>query len=291
MVKSMTGFGLATKDYHHLSIHIEIRSVNHRFSDQIIRMPKQFLFLEDQLKKIISNDIHRGRVEVFVTLEEKAETGKKMIVNWELLDQYHELLHNLKERYSIKEPISLKDLLANEDCFEVVDKDLDIDEISKELLSVLREAVIKLDNMRQTEGMELKKDLLHNLNQLERIVGDLQTTAPKVIEQYREKLKQRVEQLLTEPMDETRLIAEVAIFADKADINEELVRLLSHIQQFYRILEETSPIGRKLDFLLQEMNREINTVGSKANSALIGTMVVDAKSCLEKMKEQIQNIE
>lgn len=287
----MTGFGRATKQYHHTTLHIEIKSVNHRFSDQIIRMPKQFLYLEDQIKKIISNYIHRGRVEVFVTLEDEEKKGQEISVNWPLLDQYYQLFHQLKDKYSIKEPISLRDLLNQEECFQIVERELDMEKLGEVLLATVEEAVIQLNNMRAVEGLELYKDLENNLKHIEAWVKQLQSLAPEVITQYREKLKTRIESYLPEPIDEARLITEVAIFADKADINEELVRLHSHIRQFYQIMEEKNPIGRKLDFLLQEMNREVNTIGSKANSADIGTIVVEMKSSLEKMKEQIQNIE
>lgn len=287
----MTGFGRATKQYHHSTLHIEMKSVNHRFSDQIIRMPKQFLYLEEQIKKIISNYIHRGRVEVFVSLEDEEKRGQEMIVDWPLLDQYYQLLHQLKDKYSIEEPISLRDLLNQEECFQIVERELDMEELSEVLLTTVEEAVVQLNNMRTIEGLELSKDLENNLKQTETWVEQLQSLAPEVITQYREKLKARLESYLPEPIEEARLITEVAIFADKADINEELVRLHSHIRQFYQIMEEESPIGRKLDFLLQEMNREINTIGSKANSSAIGAIVVEVKSCLEKMKEQIQNIE
>lgn len=291
MIKSMTGFGRATKQYHHSTLHIEMKSVNHRFSDQIIRMPKQFLYLEEQIKKIISNYIHRGRVEVFVSLEDEEKRGQAMIVDWPLLDQYYQLLHQLKDKYSIEEPISLRDLLNQEECFQIVERELDMEELSEVLLTTVEEAVVQLNNMRTIEGLELSKDLENNLKQTETWVEQLQSLAPEVITQYREKLKARLESYLPEPIEEARLITEVAIFADKADINEELVRLHSHIRQFYQIMEEESPIGRKLDFLLQEMNREINTIGSKANLSAIGAIVVEVKSCLEKMKEQIQNIE
>lgn len=287
----MTGFGRATKQYHHTTLHIEIKSVNHRFSDQIIRMPKQFLYLEDQIKKIISNYIHRGRVEVFVTLEDEEKKGQEISVNWPLFDQYYQLFHQLKDKYSIKEPISLRDLLNQEECFQIVERELDMEKLGEVLLATVEEAVIQLNNMRAVEGLELYKDLENNLKHIEAWVKQLQSLAPEVITQYREKLKTRIESYLPEPIDEARLITEVAIFADKADINEELVRLHSHIRQFYQIMEEKNPIGRKLDFLLQEMNREVNTIGSKANSADIGTIVVEMKSSLEKMKEQIQNIE
>lgn len=291
MIKSMTGFGRATKQYHHSTLHIEIKSVNHRFSDQIIRMPKQFLYLEDQIKKIISNYIHRGRVEVFVTLEDEEKKGQEISVNWPLLDQYYQLFHQLKDKYSIKEPISLRDLLNQEECFQIVERELDMEKLGEVLLATVEEAVIQLNNMRAVEGLELYKDLENNLKHIEAWVKQLQSLAPEVITQYREKLKTRIESYLPELIDEARLITEVAIFADRADINEELVRLHSHIRQFYQIMEEKNPIGRKLDFLLQEMNREVNTIGSKANSADIGTIVVEMKSSLEKMKEQIQNIE
>ncbi|WP_231512489.1 MULTISPECIES: YicC/YloC family endoribonuclease [unclassified Bacillus (in: firmicutes)] len=167
MIKSMTGFGRATKQYHHSTLHIEMKSVNHRFSDQIIRMPKQFLYLEEQIKKIISNYIHRGRVEVFVSLEDEEKRGQEMIVDWPLLDQYYQLLHQLKDKYSIEEPISLRDLLNQEECFQIVERELDMEELSEVLLTTVEEAVVQLNNMRTIEGLELSKDLENNLKQTE----------------------------------------------------------------------------------------------------------------------------
>ncbi|WP_445488352.1 YicC/YloC family endoribonuclease [Niallia sp. 03133] len=291
MVKSMTGFGISRKQLEDISVTVEIKTVNHRFCEQVIRMPKQFIIMEEKIKKTISKWIHRGRIEVFITLEGERLKNQKIVVDYLLLDRYHQLLTEIKNRYLLQDSISLDDLLKKEDCFQVVDEELDIEEIEKIVLAVAEEAVIELNKMRTAEGGALQKDILHLAGLSEQSVSRLQQFAPQVITLYREKIKAKLEDYLQDKIEESRLLAEVGIFADKADINEELIRLTSHIQQFYNILQGSGPVGRKLDFLLQEMNREVNTIGSKANSADISKEVVELKSFLEKIKEQIQNIE
>ncbi|MGP7817566.1 YicC/YloC family endoribonuclease [Niallia sp. 01092] len=291
MVKSMTGFGRSNKQLEDFNVSVEIKAVNHRFREQTIRMPKQFLNIEEKIKKTISNDIHRGRVEVFIMVEGDRFKNQKVIVDYKSLDHYHQLLTEIKNRYSIQEPISIDDLLKKEDCFQLVDEEVNENEVEQIILDVVEEAIIELTKMRTAEGIALQHDILHLLGKAEQTITRLHQLAPQVITAYREKIKARIEDYLQDKVEETRLLTEVAIFADKADINEELIRLKSHIQQFHHILQANEAIGRKLDFLLQEMNREVNTIGSKANSADISKEVVEMKSFLEKIKEQIQNIE
>lgn len=291
MVKSMTGFGRSKKQGDDFTVNVEIKTVNHRFCEQVIKLPKQFLTIEEQIKKTISKCIHRGRVEVFIAIEGNALKNQKLEVDWLLLDHYHQLLTDIKNRYSIQETITIDDLLQNEDCFQLVDVELDKEEIEAFILLAVEDAVRELNKMRETEGKALQKDILFLLEKFKQSISVLQKLAPQVIAMYREKIKARVESYLQDVMDESRLSSEVAIFSEKADINEELIRLKSHLQQFHEIIQEKETIGRKLDFLLQEMNREVNTIGSKANSAEIGKEVVEMKSYIEKIKEQIQNME
>lgn len=291
MVKSMTGFGRSTKHLNDLTITVEIKTVNHRFYEQTVRMPKQLLWIEDTIKKTISSHIHRGRAEVFITIDGDAYSQRKWMVDWDLLDDYYQIIEKMKKRYSIEASISIQDLLKKEESFQLVNEEKDSEEVVNTLILAVEEAVKQLNKMRITEGTELKKDFVFLLKQMETSIEKLQILAPFVISTYRDKLKARIESYIEGMVDEARLMSEVAIFADKADINEEIIRLNSHKQQFAEILEQTVPIGRKLDFLLQEMNREVNTIGSKANSAEIAKEVVELKSFLEKMKEQVQNLE
>ncbi|GKU82415.1 YicC/YloC family endoribonuclease [Niallia sp. NCCP-28] len=291
MVKSMTGFGKSGKQGDGFTVNVEIKTVNHRFCEQLIKLPKQFLIIEEQIKKNILKYIHRGRAEVFIAVEGNELNNQKVEVDWLLLDRYHQLLTDIKNRYSIQQTITIDDLLQNKDCFQLVDAELNKEEIETMILLAVEDAVLELDKMREKEGEALKKDILFLLEGFKQSIGILEKLAPQVSVMYREKIKARVESYLQDVMDESRLASEVAVFSEKADINEELIRLKSHLQQFYEILEEKKTIGRKLDFLLQEMNREVNTIGSKANSAEIGKEVVEMKSYLEKIKEQIQNME
>ncbi|MFT8320879.1 MAG: YicC/YloC family endoribonuclease [Bacillus sp. (in: firmicutes)] len=291
MAISMTGFGRVRKQLEDVNIVVEIKTVNHRFCEQTIRMPKQFIIIEEKIKKTISNYIHRGRAEVFISLEGERLQNKKVVVDYLLLDRYHQLLTEIKNRYSIQEAISLDDLLKREDCFQLKEEEVDEKELEETILAAVEEAAIELNKMRAAEGFVLQQDILSNLDLAEQSIIRLTQLAPQVITSYREKIKARIEDFLQDKMDESRLLTEVGIFADKVDINEELTRLNSHLHQFRQFVQGSDAIGRKLDFLLQEMNREVNTIGSKGNSADISKEVVEMKSLLEKIKEQIQNIE
>lgn len=291
MVKSMTGYGAGSRKGNGISISAEMKTVNHRFCEQIVRMPKQYLTLEDAVKKLISQYIHRGRAEVFITVDGEKAKNQKMVVDWQLLDEYYRMLEEMRARFTIKEPVSVSELLQNKDCFQLLDNPVNVEEMESMLLGAVKDAAIQLAAMREAEGRELKTNILALLQSVHQVTDKLKRLAPKVAESYRERLKAKLDSYTSGLVDESRLLTEVAIFAEKADINEELVRLYSHIHQFASIIEESEPVGRRLDFLLQEMNREVNTIGSKGNAADIASAVVDLKSSLEKMKEQVQNIE
>lgn len=288
MVKSMTGYGAGSRKGNGISISAEMKTVNHRFCEQIVRMPKQYLTLEDAVKKLISQYIHRGRAEVFITIDGEKAKNQKMVVDWQLLDEYYRVLEEMRARFTIKEPVSVSELLQNKDCFQLLDDPVNVEETESMLLGAVKEAAIQLAAMREAEGRELKTNILALLQSVHQVTDKLKRLAPKVAESYRERLKAKLDSYTSGLVDESRLLTEVAIFAEKADINEELVRLYSHIHQFASIIEESEPVGRRLDFLLQEMNREVNTIGSKGNAADIASAVVDLKSSLEKMKEQVQ---
>jgi uncharacterized protein (TIGR00255 family) len=290
MVKSMTGFGRSQRESNDLLLTVEIKTVNHRFCEYHIRMPRQLLKIEDKIKKQL-NAIHRGRVEVFVTLGGNGAVHRKVNIDWLLLEEYYQYILKIKEKYKLQEHVSIHDLLQREEWLQVEEVDLGNEELEKLVNITVEEAANQLMAMRVAEGKELESDIRKQLLILEGTINEVKQYAPLVVKQYKERLAKRLNDYLSGALDEQRFITEVAIFADKADINEELTRLHSHIRQFEETLTESEPIGRKLDFLLQEMNREVNTIGSKANDSKIAKEVVEMKSLLEKVKEQVQNIE
>lgn len=291
MVISMTGFGRSKKESGAFSVNVEVKTVNHRFCEFNIRMPRQLLKIEDKMKKKLNQHIRRGRVEVYVTIEGESAVTRKIHVDWKLIEEYYQFINSAREKYELDGKVTLQDLLNNSELIHIEESESGNEELENLVLTATEEAVILLKQMRQAEGEELKKDLLSALTQLEKNIGELQELAPLVLQNYQERLMKRMEELVKGQIDETRILTEVAVFADKADINEEITRLKSHIGQFMQTLNEQEPIGRKLDFLVQEMNREANTIGSKANDAGIAKKVVEIKSLLEKLKEQVQNIE
>jgi uncharacterized protein (TIGR00255 family) len=291
MVKSMTGFGRSQKESNDFLLTVEIKSVNHRFCEYHIRMPRQLLKVEEKIKKQLNLHINRGRVEVFVTLGGNGSISRRVNIDWDLLEEYFQYILQIKEKYSIHNDVSTQDLLARQEWLQIEEVETGNEELEKLVSSAVDEAALQLISMREAEGRELELDIR---NQLETFAGNIQRVkqfSPMVVTQYEERLLKRMKEFLAGSHDEQRILTEVAIFAEKADINEELTRLHSHIKQFEDTLSETEPIGRKLDFLLQEMNREVNTIGSKANDSKIAKEVVEMKSLLEKMKEQVQNIE
>jgi uncharacterized protein (TIGR00255 family) len=287
----MTGFGRSKKKNDSFSVSVEVKTVNHRFLEFYIRMPRQFNKIEDKIKKKLSTSIHRGRMEVFVTIEGEGIVNRKVLVDWNLLDHYIKSIGMIKKKYALEHGLSLHDLLSREDILHVEEEETGNEELDQIVLEAVEEAALQVIQMREMEGKALGKDVSSHLQTFQRLVKDLELIAPSVVNMYKERLSKRIQEFVAGQVDEVRILTEVAIFADKADINEELTRLNSHIKQFTYILTLMEPIGRKLDFLLQEMNREVNTIGSKANDSAIAKEVVEMKSILEKMKEQVQNIE
>ncbi|WP_066318338.1 YicC/YloC family endoribonuclease [Bacillus sp. FJAT-29814] len=291
MVFSMTGFGRARAESESCTVNVEIKTVNHRFSEFNIRMPRQLLKIEDKIKKTLNQHIRRGRIEVYISLEGQGVVSRKLQVDWNLIEEYFQFIKQAQNKYGIEGSVKLIDLLGRTDLVHIEESEAENEQLDGLVLAAVEEAVTLLKKMRLAEGAELKKDLLDIIAQVEFLLAELQKFAPAVIQLYKDRLTKRMQEFANGQVDETRLVTEVAVFSEKADINEEITRLKSHIGQFVQTLNEDGAIGRKLDFLVQEMNRETNTIGSKANDATIAKNVVEIKSLLEKLKEQVQNIE
>ncbi|NOV03267.1 YicC family protein [Paenibacillus sp. LMG 31457] len=294
MICSMTGFGQANRSFAGYNVFIDVKSVNHRYSEVSIRMPKEWAVFEDALKKTVLQAVRRGRVDVFITAEREAASTKSVTVDFALADAYLQAAEQLKGRYGYAEQVGLKDLLRLPDLVQMKELRKEPDEeIERELCACLQEAVAQLSDMRMREGAFLEQDIRERLAELKRIHTELEALAPGVVQDYAAKLTSRIQSLLQEqtPVDEQRLATEIAIFADRSNVDEELTRLKSHFGQCDQLLTEKEPVGRKLDFLIQEMNREVNTIGSKSNHSEPTARVISMKAELEKMREQIQNIE
>ncbi|KMY49389.1 YicC/YloC family endoribonuclease [Peribacillus loiseleuriae] len=291
MVVSMTGYGRGKAEHDTIKVTVEMKTVNHRFCEFVIRLPRQLLVFEDKLKKKANEYIRRGRAEIFITVEGEGLVSKKLKLDWELSDQFFSLMDKVKKKYQLDTSVSLHDVLQLEELLSVEEEPTENKDMEQVLFVAFMEALEQLKKMRLQEGVELHNDLQGQLGKFQVVVDELKKYAPSVGNQYRERLVQKLTDFTNGLVEESRLLTEAAIFADKADINEELTRLESHKIQFLDTLEHTEPIGRKLDFLVQEMNREVNTIGSKANDSIITKNVVEMKSLLEKMKEQVQNIE
>lgn len=291
MVVSMTGYGRGISESEDLRIQVEVKTVNHRFCEYHIRMPRQLLVLEDKIKKQLGSYIRRGRAEVFVSVEGEGLIHKKLVVDWSLLDQYMNNLDIISNKYQLH-PNNIPHTISQlQDVFVIQEEQANSPEIEAHIIRAATQAGEELKRMREAEGEQLKRDIGQQLEKLSQTAGKVSGYAPIVIAQYKDRLQQRMAEYTEGLVDETRLLNEVAIFTDKADINEEITRLNSHISQVLATLNGSEAMGRKLDFLVQEMNREVNTIGSKANDSRIALEVVEMKSLLEKMKEQIQNIE
>lgn len=292
MIKSMTGFGQHEASDGQYSIKIELKSVNHRYLDLYIRTPKQYSQLEEVIRTAIQGRIARGRVEVIALIEDFGEKGRNVKINHALVDGYLEALRALQNKIGNADLIKLSDLLGLPDVLEIEEPELDWDNLNGLLLEALGGALDRLEKMRRAEGESLYSDLEEKITQVQFLAGEISKLSAQVIDDYRERLKEHLADLLDgTTISEERFLGEVAIFADKCSIDEELVRLTSHIRQFRESLRSHDSVGRKLDFLLQEMNREVNTIGSKGNNVHIAGLVVELKSELEKIREQVQNIE
>nr|WP_053368844.1 YicC/YloC family endoribonuclease [Bacillus sp. FJAT-27245] len=291
MIVSMTGFGSCKKETGTFSIHVEVKTVNHRFCEFSFRMPRYLLNAEDKFKKALGRHIRRGRAEVYISVEGEGPQERVLRVDWNLLDGYYRFVSEAGAKYGFDTMEAFKHVLGREEFLHIEERETGNEELEAIILQAIDEAGAMAKSMRLSEGEALKEDLSANLGRFQALASELTVYAPSVVDQYRERLSKRMAELLDGGADESRLLAEVALYADKSDINEELERLKSHIGQFKAALDEAEPVGRKLDFLVQEMNREVNTIGSKSSDARISERVVGLKSLLEKLKEQIQNIE
>ena len=292
MIRSMTGYGGAKGVVEGLNVTVELKSVNNRYLDIAVRRPRNFLFAEDAVKSTIQQHVSRGKLDVFVTIDSSQATDTVLRVNEPLLRAYIDTLNTLAVRYDLKNDMSLMSLMRFPDILSVEKAEADQDKIRAGLVALTQQALADYDQMREREGAKLRTDVEEKLARIESLVTNVETAAPETAAAYEARLRQKLEAVLAATdIDESRIIAEAAIYADHVAVDEETVRLRSHIAQLRQMLESGSPVGRKADFLIQELNREANTIGSKCQNADIAKVVVDLKSEIEKIREQIQNIE
>lgn len=292
MLRSMTGFGRSKYQNEGREYQVEIKSVNNRYSDISIKLPRNISFLEEKVKTAISNSISRGKVDVFINFINNSEKGKKISINTELAKQYIEELRRLQTETNIVDNIGIMEISKMPEVLNLTIEEDDENLIWQELLECLNNAITGFLIMRENEGTKIKEDLETRIASVKEKIEKISAISTGLVEEYVVKLEKRVSELLkTSVVDEARLAQEIVIYSDKCSVEEELTRLRSHIFQFLNLLNETKPIGKKLDFLIQEMNRETNTIGSKANSLEITNLVVDIKTEIENIREQVQNIE
>lgn len=288
----MTGFGRGESDNGALKIVVEVKAVNHRYSEITVKQPRQFLALEDKMKKVVGEYIERGKVDVFVRTQELADAEKPVQIDQKRALAYHEALQRLAEAVGSTYHADPFRLMTLPEVIVKEESEPDMKALWPVMEAALRQAMDNHIAMRDQEGAHIEENLREKVAGLQDLAGRVAERSPLVLNEYKEKLEARIAELLNNtPVDAERLAQEVAYFAEKSCIDEELVRLQSHFEQFYTIADQKGSIGRKLDFLIQEMNRETNTIGSKANDLEIGRLVVEMKSELEKVREQIQNIE
>lgn len=292
MIKSMTGFGRAQAAVEDMEISAEIKAVNHRYFEFSCKLPRQYSFLEDKIKNFVSGFVNRGKVDVFISIQKTNDTAVEVTVNRALAESYAAALKELRELCGLTSNISVNDIAKYPDVLTVTKAEEDEDAIWNTLKPVLSSAVDAFIKMRLTEGQRMKADILEKCDHLMKMVSVVEENSKATAVAYRERLEAKMRELLDDKqIDESRLLTETAIFADKIAVDEETVRLRSHADQLHSMMASDAAVGRKLDFLLQEMNRETNTIGSKCSNVEITKIVVDMKSELEKIREQIQNIE
>lgn len=291
-MKSMTGFGSSSLELEDCSIDIEIKSVNNRYLDFNFSMPSFLNFMLEDMKSLIKNKLKRGRVDVYIKIKKYQLSVDSVDINYELAQKIKEKLDSLNQKLDMRSDISVRDLVKYDDVMTFTYKDLDNEFLHDNILKVLDEAVNKIYSMRSIEGDNLREDLSTNLSKIEDQISKISSLTENSVKEYRENLFNKISELLDEEkIDKDRMYLEVALMADKADINEELKRFDSHIVQFKSAMDMKDCIGRKLDFIIQEMNREINTISSKSNDESISVCVIEVKSLIEKLREQVQNIE
>ena len=291
-IYSMTGYGSAKGELEGQSVTVELRSVNNRYLDCSVRLPRTLMFAEDMVKEAVSLLVKRGKVDVFVSVQSAHETGTVVTADETLAKGYYEAVAQIAKELDLDIGLNAAAVARFPDVLTLERKELDKEAAGDALYGLTLQAVKEFNAMRAREGEQLREDMISKLATIESLVSVVEERSPQTVREYRQRLETRLRELLEDRnVDEQRLITETAIFADKTAVDEETVRLRSHIAQFRAMLEEGSPIGRKMDFLIQEFNRESNTIGSKCSDAQLASVVVDLKSEIEKIREQLQNVE
>lgn len=293
MIRSMTSFGRSNSEEGKKRVFtVEMKSVNSRYLDVNIRMPKSIISLEEEIRKMISNSLNRGKVDVFINIKNYNEGAGVPKVDINLAQGYLQCLKEIEEKLNIKNDISVMQIARFPEVITMIEEEDKIDEIWEELKPLIISSLDMMINMREVEGEKLKEDILIKINQIEDLVSKVEEFADSIPKVFKQKLEERLKDLLGNvEVDENRIATEVCILADKATVDEEIIRLNSHINQVRETLKLNEPIGRKLDFIVQEMNRETNTIGSKSSDIKMTNIVIDIKNILEKIREQVQNIE
>ena len=292
MVKSMTGYGRAVETVNGREFTVEIRSVNNRYLDCTVKLPRSFSFAEEAVKAAVKAAVSRGKVDVYITVRSETEADVQVTLNKPVVEGYLSAMRQMVAEYGVADDISVSVLSRMSDVFVVDKPKADEDQLKADLLSVVDKALAAYDQMRITEGLALEHDLRSRAATILELVAQVEELNPKTVSDYRKRLEEKMREVLeNKSIDESRILTEAAIFADKVAVDEETVRLRSHLEQMDAMLSGSGGIGRKLDFLLQEMNREANTTGSKCSDVKVARIVVDIKAELEKIREQTQNIE
>ena len=292
MVKSMTGYGRAREMRNGRDITVEVRSVNNRYLDCTVKMPRAYIFAEDRMKARVQQAISRGKVDVFVTIDASAADAAVVAVNEPLARGYYDALTRLKTMFDLSGDITPEVLAKFPDVLAVTKAEEDVEAMAADICAVLDDALAAYNAMRAVEGEKLAADVAGRITTIEAVVGKVEERSPQTVAAYRQRLEAKMQEVLqSTTIDESRILTEAAIFADKIAVDEETVRLRSHIAQLQAMLVSGEPVGRKLDFLIQEVNRECNTIGSKCNDLTIAQDVVNMKAEVEKIREQVQNME
>ena len=292
LIKSMTGYGRAVKTVNDREFTVELRAVNNRYLDCGVKLPRALSFAEEAVKQAVKNSISRGKVDVFISMRSENAADAKVSLNTAMVEGYLAAMRQMVESYPVKDDISVSLLSKMPEVFSVEKPEVDEAQLLSDLMGVVEEALSGFDAMRRTEGQALENDLRSRGCAIEGLVSQVEAGNAQTVEDYRTRLENKLREVLANTaIDESRILTEAAIFADKVAVDEETVRLRSHLQQMYAMLTAGGAMGRKLDFLLQEMNREANTIGSKCTDVRLARIVVDIKAELEKIREQTQNIE
>lgn len=292
MIRSMTGFGREHQILNGREILVEIRSVNHRYYEFSAKLPRTCMYLEEKLKTLLQGKISRGKVEISLSVYSVSGKETQVTVNAPVVENYCAAMREAGEKFGLEDDLKLSSVFQMQDAFNVVRAEVDEEQLWQDVKTVTEAALDRFVAMRETEGEKMKKDILDKTAYIEELVGQVETLSPENVTAYRTRLYEKMKEVLGTPqIDEQRILLEAAIFADKTAVDEETVRLRSHFGQLRSMLETEDIVGRKLDFLIQEFNRETNTIGSKAQDVRITRIVVDIKSEIEKIREQIQNVE